>query len=195
MKTVMGATAGLRREHLSTGTCVLEDKPAAAVGSSGTIWSYVPAHPGEWIPINVKEKVEATGMTGVYQFQFPLPDTNLCYWALKEIIPGFEYRPIVVSVKEKTGVAQLQFPSPGMLYTVWTSLTPHSLEPSESAEKTSRPLLAGGAATVNEKLIGPEGAPPRWTELALSVFPRMRGMTATESAAYKALKKRVFQRR
>lgn len=156
MKTVVGATAGLRRDQLSAGTFVLGGKPATAVVSSGTTWVYTPAHQGEQILANVKEKVEVEDLAGVRQFRFH---------------------------------------PPGMFYPSWMVLTRPKLEPSESAEKTSGTYMAGGAATVNEGLIGPGAPLPRWTDLALSAFPKMRGMTATESAAYKAFKQKVFQRR
>jgi hypothetical protein len=156
MKTVVGATAGLRRDQLSAGTFALGGKPATALVSSGTTWVYTPAHQGEQILANVKEKVEVEDLAGVRQFRFH---------------------------------------PPGMFYPSWMVLTRAKLEPSESTEKTSGTFTAGGAATVNEGLIGPGAPLPRWTDLALSAFPKMRGMTAAESASYKALKQKVFQRR
>lgn len=156
MKTVVGATAGVRREQLSAATSGLGGRPAAAVGSSGTTWVYTPAHQGGQILASVKEKVEVEDLAGVRQFRFH---------------------------------------PPGMFYTSWMVLTRAKPEPSESAEKTLGAFMAVGAATMNEGLIGPEAPLPRWTDLALSTFPKMRGMTATESAAYKAFKQKIFQRR
>ncbi len=195
MKTVVGASAGLRRDQLSVGTCVLESDRATTVGSSGTIWAYTPAYEGERIPIKVREEGKIADAAGVYQFQSSLPETNVCYFALTKIAPGLEPKPTIVSVREKAGMAQLQFPYPRMLYSVWTVLAPRTLEPLESVESTSQSFMTGGAATASESLAGPERAHPQWIELALSSFPRMRGMTETESAAYKALKLRIFQRR
>ena len=195
MKTVLGATAGLRRDQLSVGTCLLEDQPATAVGSSGTVWAYNAASEPESVRINVREKEKAADASMLYQFESPLPENNVCYFALKEIIPSFESRSTTVTVRGRVGTAQLQFCYPRTVYTVWPALALRESAPLESVGNASEHFPVGGAATANLSPAETEIPALRWTEVALSAFPGMRGMTAMESAAYKSLKSRLFQRR
>ena len=189
MKTVVEATAGPSAGQASAATCVFEGGSPGAVASSSTVGVYVPTLQGSRTVAKARQK------PGVRQFKFAMPVTNQCYWVLREITSQQEGRPVIVSLGEISAVPQFQFPSPGVLYTLWTALSSYRVEPSESIEKTSRSTVTGGVATVNESVFPEERLHPRWTELALSAFPGMREMTEAESAAYKAFKQKVFRRR
>ncbi len=74
---------------------------------------------------------------------------------------------------------------------------------SELAGRVSLHAEADKATTANEGLTLPDeetkvARPARtweWMDLALAAFPRMRGMTIEEAAAYRNFKKATFRRR